>query len=240
MNILLTGGASGLGKAIAEHLASSGSHRLWITYCRSESAARKLEETFAHLQAIRCDFSDPASVDSLLERLPSLELDGLVNNALSGWTVKHFHKLKPEELREGFERNVLPVVRLVQAALKGFRRKRFGRIVTVLTAALYERPPIGWSEYLAGKAYLWAMSRSWAVENASFGIAVNCVSPGFLPTDMHAEDDPRLVEEWRRQMPLQRFVEPREVARAVAFLLEGPASLNGENLLLNQGQSLHP
>ncbi len=240
MNILLTGGASGLGKALAEHLAAPGSHRLWITFCHSEAAARELEATHPNLQALHCDFADPGSLDALLERLPTLELDALVHNALAAWTVKHFHKLKPEALRAGFEGNVMPVVRLTQAALKGFRKKRFGRIVTVLTAALYERPPIGWSEYLAGKAYLWAMTRCWAVENAAFGITANCVSPGFLPTDLHADDDPRLVEEWRNRMPLQRFVEPEEVARAVAFFLEGPASLNGENLLLNQGQTLHP
>jgi NAD(P)-dependent dehydrogenase (short-subunit alcohol dehydrogenase family) len=174
-------------------------------------------------------------VTELTERTTVMRLDGLVNNAMTGFSKKHFHKISSEELAASFQKNVLPVVRLTQAAIEGFKKKRSGKIVTILTSALVGKPPIGWSEYVANKAYLLAMSKCWATEYSKFNVTANCVSPSFMLTDLNADTDERMVEELIKNSPQQRLLEPEEVAQAVHFLLHGSQQMNGVNLVINQG-----
>lgn len=212
-----------------------GGNRVWFTWFRSEEKAVAMEEKHPNTKGIRCDFTSPDSVGELTETIAGLPLEALVNNAMTGMTKKHFHKMEAAEWSDSFQKNILPTLRITQAAVGVFRKQKAGKIVTILSAALAGKPPVGWSEYVAGKAYLLAMSKSWATEFGKYGITSNCVSPSFMLTDLHADTDERVVEELIKNAPLQKLLTPEETADAVHFLLHYSQQMNGANLLINQG-----
>jgi 3-oxoacyl-[acyl-carrier protein] reductase len=234
MKALVTGGASGLGEAITRALSALPGASVHFTYHHSEAAAARLEAELPHAKGIRCDFKSDADQSALAEAAGTLDPDVLVHNAITGMHAKHFHKRPAGDFLVGFIDNVMPVIRLTQAVLPGFRAKRSGRIITILTSNLVNRPAIGMSEYVAAKAYLYSLAKSWAVENAAFGIASNCVSPAFMETHLTREWDLRVVEGLAEQHPLKRLLRPAEVAGTVAFLAgAASAHINGANIVIN-------
>lgn len=178
---------------------------------------------------------NPGSLDSLLARMGEMNLDILINNALPGMKTKHFHQSEPAEFLTSFNDNVIPTLRITQQAVKEFRKKKSGRIITVLTSYLTNRPPIGLSEYVANKAYLLSLSRSWAAENTRFNITSNCVSPSMMQTALTSHLDERQIEDMANANPLKRLVTPEEVADTVYFLATASQQINGVNLLINGG-----
>jgi len=237
MNVLLTGGASGLGLEIFLNLVNAG-HTVYFTYCKSSTEALRLTNTYKDCNAIHCDFKSPESIASLLKSLESIPLDALVNNALPSLNALQFQKTEMADLVSSFTNNVIPVLNLTQACLTKFRKQRSGKVITILTSYLVNRPPVGYSEYISNKAYILAMSKSWAVENAKFGISVNCVSPSTMRTGLTSETDDRLMESLAASNPFGRLVEPKETARIIEFLLSAPLQLNSTNLILNGGSDV--
>lgn len=237
MNILVTGGASGLGEAIVKEFSNAG-HKVFFTYFSSAENAKKIEAACAGSKAVFCDFADQKSVEALLAQISSFDPDVLVNNAIAGMTKKHFHKTDHAEFSGGFMRNVMPVIRITQAAILLFRTKKSGRIITILSAAGVSKPPVGWSEYVAAKAYLEALSRSWAAENIAFGITSNCISPSFMKTGLTGDTDERIIDAMIDQHPLKRLLKTEEVAAVVHDLARSSAHMNGVNLVMNAGDEM--
>lgn len=233
MNILITGGASGLGEALTRKCASGGEGKIFFTYCRSSEKAAGLEKKFPNAKGLRCDFRLSSDVDALLRAMGEMDLSALINNAIPGMVEKHFHKIPPEVFGENFKNYLLPTIRITQEAVKIFRKKKSGRIVNILTSALKGNPPLGLSEYTASKAYLASLSRSWAVENAAFGITSNSVSPGLMKTNLTAGKDERIFEAFIQRHPLKRLLTPEEVAEEVFHLLNATPQINGVNWVIN-------
>lgn len=238
MNILITGGASGLGEAIVRNLAQIAEHQVYFTYHRAEARARALENEFANAKAIACDYTNDASVQALLSHMDGMNLHVLIHNAFTGLQTQYFHKTDPDFFLQNFQRNVLPVIRLTQHALLHFRKQKSGKIVTVLSSYILNRPPVGLSEYVAEKNYLLSLSKSWATENAKFNITANCVSPAMMQTQLTAGTDERILEEMINQHPLKKLLTPQEVAETVYFLVHAPAQVNGTNLVINAAADL--
>jgi NAD(P)-dependent dehydrogenase (short-subunit alcohol dehydrogenase family) len=163
-------------------------------------------------------------------------LHGLVNNAMTGMVIERFHKLPPDQFSRSFNENIAPVMRITQEVIRHFRKARFGKIVTVLTSYLACTPPVGVSEYVSLKAYLHSMAKSWACENARYGITSNCVSPSFMLTPLNRNADERVVAQMTASHPLERLLTPGETAQAVAFLMEATQQINGINLLINAAE----
>jgi 3-oxoacyl-[acyl-carrier protein] reductase len=233
-NVLVTGGASGLGKAIVEKLAGLHDVTVFFTYFQSERTAKELENKYSNVQGIHCQFTDSLSVDRLLSRMESLELFALVNNAhVTPIAGKHFHKTDVKYFVDGFMSNVIPTVQITQKAINLFRKKREGKIITILSSSIIDIPPTGYAEYTALKAYLHSLCKSWATENATFGITSNCISPSFMETSLTGNTDSRIIEELKEKNPLKRLLEPSEVASAVEFFVNSSSQINGTNLLIN-------
>jgi len=233
MNVLITGGASGIGAAIVARLAADPDNRVHFTYCASADAAAALVTANDNVRAIRCDFRDRASVNDLVGALDGMSLNALVNNAMPGLQLSHFHKVPLEHFEDSFRETVLPVVAITQRAIALFRKSRQGRIVTVLTSSLINTPPLGLSEYVANKAYLASLSKSWAVENAQFGIAANCVSPSMVRTGLLDSFDREAATRAEEANPLRRLLTADEVAGTVEFLLKSSPHINGANVIMN-------
>lgn len=237
MNILVTGGASGLGLAITRHLLEAG-HKVHITYRSSADSAQALAKEQSSCRAYYCDFTDAGSVSELIAHMQSMDLDGLVNNALPTLNALQFQKTSVPSLVDSFQENVVPLLSITQAAIALFRKKKSGRIVTILTSYLVNKPPVGYSEYVANKAYIHSMSKSWAVENAKFNISSNCISPSIMKTGLTAEVDERLLEAAAISNPCGRLVEPSEVAALVNLMLSASPQLNATNMIVNGGENV--
>lgn len=239
MKILITGGASGLGEAITRKLAQNATNEVRFTYRSSTAKAQQLECEFPNALGICCDFTRSDDMAALIKQIDEIEFDALVNNAISTPIAKkHFHRTNLEVFKDGFAQNILPTVEITQRAITKFREKKGGRIVTMLTATLAGRPPAGYSEYTAAKAYIHSLAKSWAAENAVYGITSNCISPGFMATKLTSDTDERIVEQMTSQHPLKRLLTTGEVAEAVEFFLKAPLHINGTNMLINAASEI--
>src|SRR6185312_1403721 len=141
MNILVTGGASGLGKAIVEKLASSADNFVYFTYCHSKSAADELMAKFSNTKALFCDFGNEESINELTKVISELKIEVLINNAHSlPINKQHFHKTDVSVFEAGFKNNILPLIKITQSAISVFRKQKTGKIITILTSALVNKP----------------------------------------------------------------------------------------------------
>ena len=233
MNILITGGASGLGGAITRKLATEPANYVYYTYNKSFDKAEIIQNTFSNAKCIKCDFTDPAEVDNLIDQMRNWDLQVLINNAISGLTVNHFHKIEPSVFQDSFINNIIPTIKITQQAIQIFRKRKFGKIITVLSSLLVSTPPLGLSEYVANKAYLASLSKSWAVENAAFNITSNCISPSFMQTNLTRDTDERIIDEMIAKSPLKKLLTPEEVSDAVLCLMNITQHINGINLVIN-------
>jgi 3-oxoacyl-[acyl-carrier protein] reductase len=238
MTILITGGVSGVGRAITDNLAGDFSIRLIVTYKRSVEAAANLEASFSNVRAVKCDFGSEPDLQNLLALIEHENIDVLINNAFSGMRKEHFYKTEPAAFLGSFTANVLSTVRITQKAIGVFRKKGFGKIISILSSAIVNKPPTGWSIYVAEKNYLFSLAKSWAIENARFNITSNMVSPSFMLTDLNAGMDERVIEEARLKLPLKKFLTPAETAEAVRFLVFCSQQINGNNIIINQAEDL--
>lgn len=238
MKILVTGGASGLGKEITSLLADKKDSVVYITYNKSVEEARAICSNHSNVHSIKCDFSNPDDLKKLTEKINEIELDILINNALGSFKKNHFHKLPPDSFVESFTNNILPVILITQNCILKFRKQKDGRIINILSSAIINTPPIGWSEYVAKKNYLLSLSKSWAVENAAFNITSNCISPSFMQTALNADIDDRLVEQMVQSHPFKKLLTPKEVADSVLFLCTCSKHINGINLVMNAAENI--
>jgi NAD(P)-dependent dehydrogenase (short-subunit alcohol dehydrogenase family) len=138
----------------------------------------------------------------------------------------------------GFNNNILPVIQITQAAISFFRKKKCGKIITVLSSAIIGKPLLGSSAYTAEKQYLLSLAKSWAIENAAFNITSNCVSPDFMLTAIHKDVDERIIEGIKSASPLKRLLSVEEVSEIVMFLLNATSQMNGVNIPINAGNSI--
>lgn len=239
MNILITGGASGLGEAITRALAKDPANTVYFTFSKSEANAEQIATDFTNTVPIKCDFKDPASVGSLKARISGLDPDVLINNAYSGKPIKtYFHKIPEDDFSSEFYCNVMPTILLAQAAINHFRKKKSGKIITILTSFLLNVPPIGSSVYVANKAYMASLVKSWATENIKFNITSNSVSPSFMQTNFTADVDERIIEQIKEAHPLKKILTVAEVAEAVLFLVQAPLQINGIDMVINAGANI--
>ena len=239
MNILITGGASGLGEAITRTLAKDSNNKVYFTYSKSDANARMIEGEFANTQGIKCDFLNADSVSALISMVSKIELDVLINNAFWGTPVKtYFHKIDIQEFTTDFTNYIIPTIQITQAAIGYFRKRKKGKVITILTSFLLNTPPMGSSVYVANKAYLQSLVKSWATENVAFNISSNSVSPSFMLTNLTSDVDERIIEQIKDSHPLKNLLTTSEAAEAVLFLANASSQINGIDIVLNAGVNL--
>jgi NAD(P)-dependent dehydrogenase (short-subunit alcohol dehydrogenase family) len=246
MNILITGGSSGLGKALVEQLDGENEHTIYFTYHRHKEAATQLvADCRGHaIHAIEADFGNADTGNSgdgiaaLLASMDKMDLDVLVNNAYVGKPqAGHFHKIKHDDFLDSFKDNIVPVIRITQKALETFRKKKAGKIINVLTSYLLNLPPAGFAIYAANKAYLWQLSKTWNKEYAAYNISSNCVAPEYMQTGF-ADVDPRIVEQMAAGHPLKQLLTADDAARVICSLVHLSNQVNGVTIPINAGQAL--
>ncbi len=238
-NVLVTGASRGIGAEIAKTLAGYGL-KVWINYRSNAAEADKVKEEIeaagGKAAVIGFDVADEkAFVDAVKTIIDS---DGglsyLVNNA--GITKdKLAMRMSVEDFESVLRANLTGAFIGCREALKAMGKKRFGSVVNI-SSIVGESGNAGQVNYSASKGGMIAMTKSFAQEGAPRNIRFNCITPGFIATDMTEELKPEIKEAYIARIPLGRFGEPKEVAEAVAFLLSDHAGyITGETLKVNGG-----
>ncbi len=236
-NAVVTGAASGIGQAIAAHLARAGAQVLIadLDGARAEQAADALRQAGFRVAAIAADVSDPADVDTMFAAAEQAGLVTLlVNNA------GHVHQ-SPFEAREieDFDRMIAVHLRgnflCARRALPAMLAARDGVIVNI-ASQLGQIGGTQLAHYAAAKAGIIGLTKSLAREVSGRGVRVNAVAPGPIDTELVRNLSP----EWRStklaELPLGRFGTPEDVAETVAFLASPAAKIYvGQTLGPNSG-----
>lgn len=240
--VLVTGASRGLGRSIAKAFAAKGAF-VGIGYHRFDKGA---EQTLAEIRDIggnaalvKADVSDSEAVDRAIRAFLAQRdgIDVLVNNAAIV-DDKPFALMSAESWTAILETNLGGVFNCSRAVVRSMMAKGKGAIVNIGSVAGLIASP-GQANYAAAKGGIIALTRTLAAELAPKGIRVNTVVPGLLTEGMAQRMNRHLAEEKRCHIPLARFGNPEEVAKAVLFLASDDASyITGQQLVVDGGLSL--
>ncbi|AWK61272.1 3-ketoacyl-(acyl-carrier-protein) reductase [Helicobacter cinaedi PAGU611] len=238
-NVLITGASKGIGAQIAKTLAGYGL-KVWINYRSKPELAdnlkNEIESSGGKAAVIKFDASVEEEFVAGLKAITESDgaLSYLVNNA--GITNdKLALRMSVGDFDSVIEANLKSCFIGCREALKIMGKQRFGSVVNI-ASIIGERGNMGQTNYAASKGGMIAMSKSFAYEGAPRNIRFNCVTPGFIKSDMTDELKPEAVESYLKNIPLARFGEANDVAEAVAFLLSNASSyITGEVLKVNGG-----
>jgi 2-hydroxycyclohexanecarboxyl-CoA dehydrogenase len=233
---LVTGGASGIGAAIAARLAAEGAE-VWVGDVDTEGAGRVAGEVNGY--ALELDVTDLDSAHAAVEAAGGT-LDILVNNAGTD-EFGFFPQTTPEQWGRVLAVNLNGVLNCTAAALPGMQAARYGRIVSISSEAGRVGSK-GSAVYSAAKGGVVAFMKVIARENGRYRVTANSIAPGPIETPLLmgakalGEMGEKLIENMRSQTQLGRLGQPEEVAAAVAFLASDDAAyVTGETLGVSGG-----
>ena len=241
---LVTGGSRGIGKAVVELFASYGTH-VAVNYVKDEEAAMTTvalaRSHDVRALAIQADVSQIDEAERLVQQTREHfgRVDFLICNA-GIWEGGPVESISEELWNKTFDINLKGTWSVCRAAVPLMKSHGFGRIVIVSSTA-GQRGEAYVSNYAASKGGQISFTKSLAPELASFGINVNCVAPGWVLTDMTAEDlaDEAGQESITKTIPLGRAATPEEIAGPIVFLCtEWANHITGEVLNVNGGSVL--
>ena len=234
---IVTGASRGIGRGIAETLASRGAHV--VAAARAENAAgtvQAIRDAGGSAEIASLDVTDGSSVDALIEDVLTRhgQIDVLVNNAGIA-RDQLMLRMKREEWDEVLATNLTAAFTCVHAVLRPMIKRRAGRVISI-SSVVGQMGNAGQANYAASKAGLIGFSKALAREVASRNITVNVVAPGLIDTDMTKGVAEKAQAEWTSLIPLQRLGTPRDVASAVCFLASDEAAyITGQVLAVNGG-----
>lgn len=234
--VLVTGGSRGIGLAICRRLLAEG----WqVTTCARRRTNEVVELETAHGERfvfVEADLSEASAIGVLSARAQVLEgLDGFVANAALG-TEGLLTLTSEKDLRRCVEVNLISVMVLAREVIKGMLVRGTGGRLVLVSSIAGRTGFAGLSVYGATKGALVAFGRSLAREYGERGIAVNCVSPGFVETEMTSGLGDPARETLRRRTALGRVGQADDVVGAVAFLLSPEARwITGTEMVVDGG-----
>ena len=227
---LVTGGCGGIGEAICKKLSDDG-YFVYINYAHSKEKAEKLADKI-NGKAVCFDVADNGAVISSLENIGLLDL--LVNNAGIS-EIELFTSISAEKSEKILNINLKGAMNCARAALKEMIKAKKGNIINI--SSMWGQCGASCEvDYSASKAGLIGFTKALAKEVAPSGIRVNCISPGFIMTEMNRHFTAEDLELIREDIPLGIFGTPEHVADAVAFMASNRAAyITGQVLAVNGG-----
>ncbi|MGA9225039.1 MAG: 3-oxoacyl-[acyl-carrier-protein] reductase [Mesobacillus sp.] len=236
---LVTGASRGIGREIAFELAREGAS-VAVNYAGSEAKALELVDEIKALGreafAIQADVSNSDSVSEMVKETVERfgKLDILVNNA--GITKDNLlMRMKESEWDDVININLKGVFLCTKAVTRQMMKQRSGRIINI-SSVVGVSGNAGQANYVAAKSGVIGLTKTAAKELSSRGITVNAIAPGFITTDMTDKLNDEVTAEMLKQIPLARFGEPKDIARAVVFLASDDSNyITGQTLNINGG-----
>jgi 3-oxoacyl-[acyl-carrier protein] reductase len=223
--VIVTGGTKGIGKSLAEAFTSCGA-RVIVTYSSDDTSAQNFKESDSTglLEVVKCDVSSYAEVENFFNDLEEKEIavEVLVNNA----GVRRdsvLGMMKEADWSRVIDINLTGTYNMCKFAVLNMMKQRFGRIINITSPGRnygFE----GQANYSASKAGIVGLARSLSKEVAKRKITVNCVSPGFIETELIDSLPDELKKEYVKMIPLRRFGTASDVSPLVLFLASDEAS----------------
>ena len=240
---LVTGASRGLGAAIAMKLAACGA-RTAVNYFgspqRAQQVVERIRQAGGAAEAFRADVRDEAAVGSLVEQVRKQfgPIDILVANATGPQPFIKLEDLTWRDCLDMLEFFVKSPVQLAKAVVGPMKERRRGRIIHI-GSEVFERGVPEFSNYVSAKGAQMGLTRSWALELAPWGITVNLVAPGWIPTERHAGDPQEAKDAYAAAVPMKHMGRPEDVAEAVAYLAsDGAGFVTGQKISVNGGNTL--
>jgi 3-oxoacyl-[acyl-carrier protein] reductase len=244
---MVTGGATGLGRATAIEFGKLGCN---VAFCFVDLPGRDVREmallTETTLSAMGvgvyadcCDVRDRSQVERFVakvrERFDTVHFQ--VNNAGIARDGAHW-RLGAEDWAEVIETNLTGAFNCIRAVAPLFRAQRFGKIVNV-SSHLSGHPGFGVTSYAASKAGLEGLTRAVAVELGPANVNVNAVAPGFIRTERLQQLPPEVIDKAQKSSVLGRIAEPEDVSKVITFLCSDEARhITGQTIVVDGGLSL--
>ena len=232
--ILVTGASGGIGSEIVKKFVSLGGDVLG-----TGTKAEKLDlikKQYQNIKVKKFDISEHSRIEEFIDNVV-LELGGLdilINNA--GTNVDNLSlRMKEEEWKKVIDINLTSTFLLAKHAIKKMLKNKFGRVVNI-TSVVGHTGNLGQSNYAAAKSGIIGMSKSLALEYAKKNITINCVSPGFIVSDMTMNIAEKVRLYLTSRIPMGKLGTGEDVSNCVAFLSSDQASyITGETLHVNGG-----
>ena len=232
--ILITGATGGIGGELMKKFISLDGQVLATgTNIEKLDAIKK---KYSNVKVKKFDISDHSKIEEFIENV-YLELGGLdilINNA--GVNMDNLSiRMKDEEWKRVIDINLTSTFLLSKNSIKKMLKNKFGRIVNI-TSVVGHTGNLGQSNYSASKAGIIGMSKSLAIEYAKKNITINCVSPGFIVSDMTLNIAEKVKVYLSSRIPMGKFGTGEDVSNCVAFLSSDMASyITGETINVNGG-----
>ena len=240
---IVTGGAQGIGNAIAKGLAAEGARIVVADLSRAEEAAQEFEEGIG----LTVDVADEAQVEGMAQEAIDRcgRIDILVNNAglYASLQMRPFTEIPVEEWRQVMDVNVLSMFLTMRAVVPRMREQgEGGRVVNISSGTPFRGVPF-LLHYVTSKGAIVALTRALAKELGRDDILVNCVAPGFTMSD-GVREHPEVIEALQQvsvsARTLQRDQVPEDVVGAVVFLCgPGATFVTGQTIVIDGGQYFH-
>jgi len=233
--IIITGATGGIGNSIVKRLSDAGA-KILATGTRLEKL-EELKSKFKNTDILKFDISKGEEIEEFIENATKQlggGLDCLINNA--GITQDNLAiRMNIDEWKKVIDVNLTSTFLLSKFAVKKMLKNKYGKIINI-TSVVGHTGNLGQANYTASKAGIVAMSKSLAIEYAKKNININCISPGFIKTEMTDKIDEKFKETIISKIPSSRLGEPEDVANAVLFLASDQSNyINGETIHVNGG-----
>ena len=236
-NALITGATGGIGMAIVDILSKKFN---LILVARNEEKLKQLSsKNNSVLQYIKCDLSNPNEIKGLIEKInmDNLAIDVLVNNAgINDDSL--FLRMNTEKWENVINTNLSSNFHLTSHISKLMIKKKWGRIINI-TSVVGHTGNLGQANYCASKAGIIGMSKSIALELAKRNVTVNCISPGFIEsnmTDLLTDNQKEII---LKRIPLETIGSPYDVAHCVNFIASDESRyITGETIHVNGGLAM--
>ena len=233
--IIITGATGGIGNSIVKRLSDAGA-KILATGTRIEKL-EELKSKFKNTDILKFDISKGDEIEEFIENATKQlggGLDCLINNA--GITQDNLAiRMNIDEWKKVIDINLTSTFLLSKFAVKKMLKNKYGKIINI-TSVVGHTGNLGQANYTASKAGIVAMSKSLAIEYAKKNININCISPGFIKTEMTDKIEEKFKEAIISKIPSSRLGEPEDVANAVLFLASDQSNyINGETIHVNGG-----
>jgi 3-oxoacyl-[acyl-carrier protein] reductase len=242
INVLITGGSRGIGKACVEIFLKAGAN-VAFTFHSAKNAADKLvtDNESSKLKQYKMNLADTFEIEKVIGFVLKDfgTIDILVNNA-GIWKEAAIDQMTIDEWNETMNVNLTSTYLITKLLVPGMKKNNFGRIINIASTA-GQRGEAFHSHYAASKGGMISLTKSLASELGKHNITVNCVAPGWVITDMTTDslNDSATYKKVLTDIPLNKIAQPEEIAGPVLFLASHLAShITGEILNVNGGSVL--
>ena len=232
--ILITGATGTIGNALVKKFVSLEG-KVLATGTKTEKL-ETLKKEFPDISVLKFDISDHSKIEEFIENVSSqlVGLDVLVNNA--GINMDNLSlRMKDEEWKKVIDVNLGSTFLLCKYGIKKMLKNKYGRVVNI-TSVVGHTGNLGQSNYAASKAGIIGMSKSLAIEYAKKNITINCVSPGFIQSNMTDKIVESIKAVLTSRIPMSKLGSGEDVSNTVAFLSSDAAPyITGETIHVNGG-----